>query len=427
MEGKKQLSDITPSIENRMKCSINECKRNLNERYLLCHKCKRRVHYRCTLLPLYQLQQFLNFSSHYHKYVCVNCVEIQEDLQYNAPMNPDNETFQAELEKQKKIIATYEFELKNLRAEMKKYASEDNPTKKRKLNQQKELEEQNEILSEEVKQLRQEAEILQTLLEEETLDRHNQWESNHGQDKNTQSLKDIESLLSKCFDQLQDKISRLVEEKITEKQVDDQTLMKVSFADTLKKNFNESTIENAIRDSINNELVQDSQRTKREKNIIIHGIAENKGTEEEKEDFDKEFIASFLRIIGAYVNPAHITRLGKPSEGKIRPVKLVMNTREDKVLIMSRLINLKNADDQYRRVSVKDDYTLEERELIKKWLKKADEKNKLENTTDWKIRGTPKSGLRLIKITKTKETPNDNNREESEQTRTPQRPLIRNL
>ena len=104
-----------------------------------------------------------------------------------------------------------------------------------------------------------------------------------------------------------------------------------------------------------------------------------------------------------------------------------MNTREDKVLIMSRLINLKNADDQYRRVSVKDDYTLEERELIKKWLKKADEKNKLENTTDWKIRGTPKSGLRLIKITKTKETPNDNNREESEQTRTPQRPLIRNL
>ena len=100
-----------------------------------------------------------------------------------------------------------------------------------------------------------------------------------------------------------------------------------------------------------------------------------------------------------------------------------MNTREDKVLIMSRLINLKNADDQYRRVSVKDDYTLEERE----WLKKADEKNKLENTTDLKIRGTPKSGLRLIKITKTKETPNDNKKEESEQTRTPQRPLIRNL
>ena len=32
---------------------------------------------------------------------------------------------------------------------------------------------------------------------------------------------------------------------------------------------------------------------------------------------------------------------------------------------MSRLPNLRNAEDIYRKLSVRDDYTLEERELIK--------------------------------------------------------------
>lgn len=77
-----------------------------------------------------------------------------------------------------------------------------------------------------------------------------------------------------------------------------------------------------------------------------------------------------------------------------------MDSTEDKDQVMSRLVNLKNADDQYRTISVKDDYTFEERGIIKQWLRKADEKNKKENTTEWKVRGSPKNGLRLVKVTK---------------------------
>ena len=69
---------------------------------------------------------------------------------------------------------------------------------------------------------------------------------------------------------------------------------------------------------------------------------------------------------------------------------------------MRRLINMKNAEEQYKAISVKDDYTLEERDLIRHWVKKAEEKNKKENTTEWKVRGTPKNGLRLVKVTKTR-------------------------
>ena len=73
------------------------------------------------------------------------------------------------------------------------------------------------------------------------------------------------------------------------------------------------------------------------------------------------------------------------------------------------------------KVSVRDNYTIEERELIKEWVKKAEQKNKEENTycifmlfkliysyiwgynntQAWKVRGTQKKyGLRLVKITK---------------------------
>ena len=69
---------------------------------------------------------------------------------------------------------------------------------------------------------------------------------------------------------------------------------------------------------------------------------------------------------------------------------------------MSRLSNLKNAEDIYRRLSVPDDYTIEERHMIREWVKKAEEKNKAESTQAWKVRGNPKNGLRLVKITRRK-------------------------
>ena len=77
-----------------------------------------------------------------------------------------------------------------------------------------------------------------------------------------------------------------------------------------------------------------------------------------------------------------------------------MNNSADKDSIMARLGNLKNAEPIYKSLSVRDDYTIEGRELIKEWVMKADNKNKENNTQAWKVRGTPKNGLRLVKITK---------------------------
>ena len=73
-----------------------------------------------------------------------------------------------------------------------------------------------------------------------------------------------------------------------------------------------------------------------------------------------------------------------------------MSNVAEKDSIMARLGSLKNAEDIYRQLSVRDDYTIEERNQIKEWVKKADQKNRDENTQSWEVRGSPKNGLRLL-------------------------------
>ena len=173
-----------------------------------------------------------------------------------------------------------------------------------------------------------------------------------------------------------------------------------SYADSIKNNLEASNLETIIKTTKNDELNQEKERERRSANVIVYGINEVSGNQSDPKEYDKNFINSFLDTIGITTRPKQIIRLGKPNENNKRPVKLVMNNSADKDNIMARLVNLKNAEETYRSLSVRDDHTTEERELIKEWVKKAEEKNKQENTEQWKVRGSPKNGLRLVKITK---------------------------
>ena len=66
---------------------------------------------------------------------------------------------------------------------------------------------------------------------------------------------------------------------------------------------------------------------------------------------------------------------------------------------MARLGRLRGAEDEFKKISVTDDYTLEEREEIRRWVMIANEKN-MNGTKDyvWKARGNPKSGMRLTLV-----------------------------
>lgn len=115
---------------------------------------------------------------------------------------------------------------------------------------------------------------------------------------------------------------------------------------------------------------------------------------------DDYFITSLMKILGVGKVPTSVARLGRPEPGKNRPVKLTMKCVDDKEQVMTNLKKLKNADAEYHRLSIRDDYTMEERELIRKYAEDARKKNEEENTTAWKVRGTPKNGLHLVKITR---------------------------
>jgi len=218
----------------------------------------------------------------------------------------------------------------------------------------------------------------------------------------------IEELQTSIIEKIKDVIGDLIDkklegklEKIEEKHCINTTQANKSFAGAVSGNLNLNTIEVAMQDAKNNERIIETERVKRGKNIILIGVTEYEGTPEEIEKQENDYVTSLLNIIGVNSKPEYIGRLGQKGIGRKRPIKLAMKSSQEKDEIMSRLVNLKNAEDEYRKISIKEDYTFQERSLVKQWLKKAEDKNQAENTDKWKVRGNPKNGLRLVKITKT--------------------------
>ena len=79
-----------------------------------------------------------------------------------------------------------------------------------------------------------------------------------------------------------------------------------------------------------------------------------------------------------------------------------MNSEEERNRILSNLRNLKGIP-EYKTMSATKDYTITERRMIKNWSDKAKEKDKNESTDSkfvWRVRGSPKNGLRLKRFVK---------------------------
>ena len=117
---------------------------------------------------------------------------------------------------------------------------------------------------------------------------------------------------------------------------------------------------------------------------------------------------TFLETLGVTSTPESIVRLGTIRPEKIRPLKLKMRSVEDKSVLMSRLPNLKKAEDIYRKVSITDDYTVEERDEIRKYVqdsKTANEKESPDSKYVWKVRGDPKNGLQIKRFFKRQVVP----------------------
>ena len=124
------------------------------------------------------------------------------------------------------------------------------------------------------------------------------------------------------------------------------------------------------------------------------------------QEHDDCLIDAFLTDIGLVdVGYKSIIRLGKKNTAVTqpkRPIKVIMNNDHDKERIMANLKQLKGKE-KYKGVSITDDHTIKERNTIKELIEKAKTANANEtddSVYEWKVRGTPKNGMRLIKMKK---------------------------
>ena len=150
------------------------------------------------------------------------------------------------------------------------------------------------------------------------------------------------------------------------------------------------------------ELEEENQRRLRQNNILIHGMKENEsGTD------DEEFVNALLKeiCVGA-VKPKFMVRIGKKEDNRPRPLKVTFHNENDKIKVLDNLKQLKGKSD-FDRISVKNDFTISERNLIKDYVQRANEKNQNEPADSeyvWRVRGSPKNRLFLKKVKKENKT-----------------------
>ena len=133
----------------------------------------------------------------------------------------------------------------------------------------------------------------------------------------------------------------------------------------------------------------------RELNIIIHGLEEK----ESGKEYDREIIKQLFDTVGIQYAPcSSADRLGRKTTDRTRPIRLSMETKEEKRNFMSMLGKLKYGPEVLRKISITDDYTQEERNEIRQWVEEAKNRTRSGEGYIWKVRGSPTNGLRLIKM-----------------------------
>ena len=209
-------------------------------------------------------------------------------------------------------------------------------------------------------------------------------------------IKDLQTSIDKRFSDMHE----LITEK---KKEDDNPNSKVASSVTYSSIVGESQSESTptsfraiMMATKNEELAEEAEKKRRECNLIIHG-------KEENGDDDKLFVQNLNKQISVgCVRINQIMRVGEIKANKIRPLKVVLSSPDEKNKVLYSMKNLKG-NELYKGISVTDDYTINEREMIREFVKKAKKENEKEDKESnyiWRVRGCPKNGLTIKRLTK---------------------------
>ena len=142
---------------------------------------------------------------------------------------------------------------------------------------------------------------------------------------------------------------------------------------------------------------EEREKEEREKNIIMYRATEVEGGEaKDRKKRDKDKIDEVLKAINrSDIQVKTFFRLGrfesdKHQQGKCRPVKIVLHSKEDRDSIMRNAFKISETEDEsVRGIHLGYDMTLDERKAVEEKIAEANEKNANSTQFWWKVRGPP--------------------------------------
>ena len=336
-------TDIESELEENH-CSETQCKDDSDSLRIKCTGCKRSLHYACTGIPAYQLQFFIKKGK--RKYTCVSC-------------SPGAKELSQKMLEQSQRITSCTYSSKEIKAC-------ENIIKAKTENERR--------LNSVVKELQSRCQ------------------------KSNEQNKLLSNEIKSQFSALETKLIEKIERKVNENGIK----AKKTFAEVAKENKQQpslSNIKKALRDEKLEEKLEEQRKQAKQSNIIIHGVPESNDI-----NHDTEFLNELFDATGSKTEQElFFDRIGpsKPAGINQRPIKVVFCNGHEKDAFMGSLSKLKDVQ-KYVKISITDDLTRTERQLIKLWKNKADQRNKVNKNSNfvWKVRGSPRGdpGIYLKKI-----------------------------
>ena len=233
-----------------------------------------------------------------------------------------------------------------------------------------------------------------------------QTDANDNVNTTSQLMNMIEEKMAAGFQLIQTNVEKLIKDKVGEPDIEMEGNLQANHTTYADKVSTQKQTASNFREIMlatkNEEIMEEHQKKRRAKNLIVHGMPNNSA------DNDKEFINEMLKDLQiGQINIKHMERIGNNNNTTIgergRPLKIEFNSEEEQYKVFSNLKNLKGKN-IYIGISVREDYTYSERALIKNFIEQAKAKNLEENAKNsnivWRVRGTPKNGLSLKWFTK---------------------------
>ena len=435
------------------------CPDDGDEHKLECKQCKKLFHYSCAGVPVFQLSHFL--TSGYRKFICKRCTVIPDYIKeiMAAHLVPEQNTTSTtttgvqtkfednnELQNESELkCKEYQDQIKKMETELSVLKNSDSALRtllderERELDklQEKFHEKETELQREKDEKVKHQTEGRQLKgriegLQEDVTQHERKLRLQGGiiqkmrlKEKSCEGTQNkevakgcanpsavtIDAKLEAFSDGILTKVTELMEKKFEILKGDIPHLSKPPAQEGPQQPSNAwSTIVSqpadmkaVMRDARNEEKLEESEKQKRARNIIIHGAEEIGKSPEEVKKGDLEYIKEIFAKIGAEAEPAAIMRLGeakKENEPRCRPIKIVMKSNTDKDIVMKNLGRLKGTERYFGKISVKDDYTSNERQQIRMLTQQAIKQTEESPDKSFKVRGNSKNGWHIVSFPK---------------------------